>query len=88
MFGTVVHLCDRQRRYIAVWRAISKPPSISRRTAKRIAFAGRALQGGDHRRIWTEEEVADRQSPPISNPTLCQMLRLIVQHVAALAKRP
>ena len=40
-------------------------------------------QCGDQCRIWTEEKVAECQTPPIGNPALRQMVRPIVQHVAA-----
>jgi len=43
--------------------------------------------GGDHCRVQTEEEIADRRAPAVSDPALRQMVRTIVQHVAALAER-
>jgi len=44
-------------------------------------------QSGDQRRIRPEEQVADRQASPVGNPALRQMVRPVVQHVAALTKR-
>jgi hypothetical protein len=38
--------------------------------------------------IWTEEEIAECQTPPVGDPALHQMVRPIVQHVAALTKGP
>lgn len=41
----------------------------------------------DQGQIRPEEKVADRETPPVGDPTLCQVMRPIVQHVAALAER-
>ena len=38
-------------------------------------------------RIRTKEEIADCRAPAVSDPALCQMVRPIVQHVAALTER-
>ena len=38
-------------------------------------------------RIQAEEEIADCRAPAVSDPPLCQMVRPIVQHVAALTER-
>jgi hypothetical protein len=38
-------------------------------------------------RVRTEEEIADCRAPAVSNPALRQMMRPIVQHVAALTER-
>ena len=38
-------------------------------------------------RVRAEEEIADRRAPAVSDPALRQMLRPVVQHVAALTER-
>jgi hypothetical protein len=43
-------------------------------------------QCGDQCRIRTEEEITERQTPPVGDPSLHQMVRPIVQHVAALTE--
>jgi hypothetical protein len=37
--------------------------------------------------VRTEEEIADCRAPSVSDPALRQMVRPIVQHVAALTER-
>ncbi len=44
-------------------------------------------QRGDQCRVRAKEEIADCQAPAVSDPPLRQMVRPIVQHVAALAER-
>src|SRR5208282_4922277 len=44
-------------------------------------------QRGDQCRVRTKEEIADCRAPAVSDPALRQMVRPIVQHVAALAER-
>ena len=39
-------------------------------------------------RIRTEEEITECQTPPVGDPALHQMVRPIVQHVAALTEGP
>jgi hypothetical protein len=43
-------------------------------------------QCGDQCRIRTEEEITECQTPPVGDPALHQMVRPIVQHVAALTE--
>jgi hypothetical protein len=38
--------------------------------------------------IRTEEKIADGQTPPVGDPSLHQMVRPVVQNVAALTERP
>jgi hypothetical protein len=59
------------------------------RRALRIATLATSFrcQCGDQGRVWTEEEIADCRAPAVSDPALCQMVRPIVQHVAALTER-
>ena len=40
----------------------------------------------DQSQIGPKEKITDRKTPPVSDPTLCQMVRPIVQHVATLAE--
>ena len=42
---------------------------------------------GDQRRIWSEEKIANGHTPPVSDPALRQVVRPVVQHVAALTER-
>ena len=44
-------------------------------------------QRGDRYRVRTEEEIADCQAPALSDRALCQTVRPIVHHVAALKER-
>ena len=44
-------------------------------------------QRGDQGRVRAEEEIADCRAPAVSDPALRQMVRPIVQHVAALTER-
>ena len=46
-----------------------------------------ACQRGDQCRVRAEEEIADCRAPAVSDPALRQMVRPIVQHVAALTER-
>ncbi len=41
----------------------------------------------NQRLIWTQEEIAGSQAPPASNLALSQMVRPVVQYVAALTER-
>ena len=42
---------------------------------------------GDQCRIRTKEQIADGHTPSVSNPALRQVVRPVVQHVAALTER-
>jgi hypothetical protein len=44
-------------------------------------------QRGDQCRVRAEEEIADCRAPAVSDPALRQMVRPVVQHVAALTER-
>src|SRR5271165_1260528 len=44
-------------------------------------------QRGDQCWVRTEEEIADCHAPTVSDPALRQMVRPILQHVAALTER-
>jgi hypothetical protein len=61
-----------------------KPPPRPRCTKP---FIRPRCQCGDQCRIGTEEKIAGCQPPPVSDPALRQMVRPIVQHVAALTER-
>jgi hypothetical protein len=72
------------------WRARHLRPVALKRSQP---FFSRYFNGSPHRRwldhcrVQTEEEIADCQPPAVSDPALRQMVRPIVQHVAALAER-
>jgi Aminotransferase class I and II len=42
---------------------------------------------GDQCRIIAEEQIADGKPPSVGDPTLCQMVRPVMQHMAALTER-
>ena len=44
-------------------------------------------QRDDQCRIRSEEKIADGHTPPVSDPALREVVRPVVQHVAALTKR-
>jgi hypothetical protein len=46
-----------------------------------------STQSGYQSRVRTKEEIAVCRAPAVSDPTLGQMVRPIVQHVAALTER-
>jgi hypothetical protein len=88
MFGTVVRSRDPQRRHNArAGELFRSRRAFSGERLSVFQFAGRPFQCDDYRRIWTEKQVADCPPSPVGDPMLCQMVRLIVQHVAALAER-
>ena len=74
---TVSSLCSSSE--ISSWRNLCVS-RLSRRPFR--------CQCSDQCRIRTEEEITECQTPPVGDPALHQMVRPIVQHVAALTEGP
>jgi hypothetical protein len=83
--------CRSNRTTSRSTRAVLKPPPRRRCTKPfmRIPIGRRcvSMSVGYQCRIRTEEKIAGCQPPPVSDPALRQMVRPIVQHVAALTER-
>jgi hypothetical protein len=56
-------------------------------TAPEAAASPFRYQFGDQCRIRTEEKIAGCQAPAVSDPALCQMMRPVMEDVAALTER-
>jgi hypothetical protein len=76
------------------WKAARTALWVQRSIARQISVVLciqlrgriRRRRHSDQRRVWAEEKIAVCQTPPVGDPALRQVMRPIVQHVAALAE--
>jgi hypothetical protein len=52
--------------------------TLLRSTLENDTCIGAQIHHGYHRRIWAEEEVAERVSSPVGNPALCEVVWTIM----------